>query len=222
MLRQFIAREGAPKADVLVVAGDYCPNFRAGGETGDARMQVEWLKTDFVPFLKTLPFTHIIIVAGNHDWCHYIGETKLAARLAITGGGLTYLEDEAVTIDGKVFYGSPYQPHFFDWAFNFDRLDPSRGYPQAKAIWSKIPDGSNVVVTHGPPLNVLDLCMDGRRVGCPILRDRIFAVKPALHLFGHIHHSYGAETRRNITFGNVALCNEQYQPVNPIQVFEIK
>ena len=33
--------------------------------------------------------------------------------------------------------------------------------------------------------------------------------------------SYGAEKVDGIQFANVALCNEEYKPVNPIQVFEI-
>jgi hypothetical protein len=33
-----------------------------------------------------------------------------------------YLQDEAVTIEGLRFYGSPWQPRFFDWAFESVRV----------------------------------------------------------------------------------------------------
>lgn len=210
-----------PKADILVIAGDYAPNFRVGGETADARRQVEWLKTDFIPYLKTLDFQKIVIVSGNHDWCHYVSETRREARSALTGAGIIYLEDESAEIDGVKFYGSPHQPWFYDWAFNFERRDPELGYPEAKRTWAKIPDKLDVLITHGPPKDILDLAPGERRVGCPILRERVLKVKPKLHLFGHIHGAYGVDEVEGVRFGNVALCDEAYRPVQAIQVFEV-
>ena len=206
-----------PEADLLLIAGDYCPNFR-GGETADGRQQVEWIKTILNPFLRSLPYKNRLIIAGNHDWCHYVDETKRAARRAIDA---TYLEDEFTIIDGVRFYGSPWQPWFYDWGFNLSKNDADLGYPHAKKIWSKISDKVDVLVTHGPPANIRDLCPDGRRVGCPILRERIFQVKPKLHIFGHIHEGYGVEDVAGVKFANVSLCDGAYRPVNPIQVFEV-
>jgi Icc-related predicted phosphoesterase len=220
MLQDFVVRNGLPTVDVIVIAGDYCPNRRGGGEVEDARFQLDWLKSSFVPFLKTLSVSKIVISAGNHDWCHYIEETKSAAELLVQQAA-TYLEDTSCTIDGNVFHGSAWTPWFWDWAFNFDRMDPTLGYQQAKKIWGMIPDKVDVLITHGPPFNILDECPDGRRVGCPILRDRILQVRPKIHFFGHIHHSYGSQKTDGIQYANVALCNESYEPVNPIQVFEV-
>lgn len=220
MLSMFTAREGIPKADVLVIAGDYMPNFR-GGETADGRQQVEWLKTSFVPYLRSLPYYRIVVVAGNHDWAHYVSETRREAGAALRDGGIIYLEDESTEIDGVKFYGSPWQPWFYDWAFNFERRDPELGHPQAKKVWAKIPDKVDVLITHGPPLDILDLAPGERRVGCPILRERVLSVKPKLHLFGHIHGAYGVDEVGGVRFGNVALCDEAYHAVQSIQVFEV-
>ena len=207
-----------PPADVLVIAGDYAPNFASIGEADDARKQLEWAKGPFSRFLRSLPYKKVVLVAGNHDWLHFVSEVKRTARHAIEA---VYLEDGLVDIDGVKFYGSPWQPWFYDWAFNLSRNDPERDYPHARKIWGQIPDGVDVLITHGPPLNIRDQCQDGRRVGCPILRDRVLQIKPKLHVFGHIHGGYGAEKVDGIQFANVALCNEEYKPVNPIQVFEI-
>jgi Icc-related predicted phosphoesterase len=208
-----------PDGDVLVIAGDYAPNFPGGGgEVADARRQLEWVKGPFNRFLKSLSYKKIIVVAGNHDWLHYCSEVHKTAKHAIEA---VYLEDSACEIDGVKFYGSPWQPWFWDWAFNFNRLDPVSGFEEAKRVWAKIPDDVNVLITHGPPLNILDLAPQERRVGCPILRDRVLQIKPKLHIFGHIHQSYGLEKLGETTFVNVSLCNERYQPVNPIQVFEV-
>jgi Icc-related predicted phosphoesterase len=140
---------------------------------------------------------------------------------ALAAAGIIYLQDSAAEIDGVKFYGSPWQPFFYAWAFNFHEFDPANGHSQAVKTWAKIPKDTQVLITHGPAYNILDLAPGHRHVGCPILRDKIFEIRPKLHLFGHIHMSYGAGEMDGIKFGNVALCDEGYKPVNPIQVFEV-
>jgi hypothetical protein len=109
--------------------------------------------------------------------------------------GIVYLQDEGVTIDGVAFYGSPWQPWFYDWAFNL----PRDGWELRKR-WEAIPTETDVLVTHGPPHMVLDKAA-GRHSkdvasdhgGCKILRTEILTrIKPKLHVFGHIHEGYGA------------------------------
>lgn len=208
-----------PDGDVLIIAGDYCPNFASRGETDDARKQLEWIKGPFNRFLRSLPHKHRIVVAGNHDWVHFCKEVRTTARHALDA---IYLEDSGTVIDGVKFYGSPHQPWFYDWAFNFNRLDPISGYPEAKKAWAKIPNDTNVLITHGPPHGILDECFDGRLVGCPILEARVLGdVKPKFHIFGHIHHSYGRKTVGSTEFLNVALCDESYSPTQAPLVFEV-
>ena len=49
------------------------------------------------------------------------------------------------------------------------------------------------MLTHGPPLNILDTTMDRLNVGCKHLLRAVERVKPRLHCFGHIHESYGCK-----------------------------
>ena len=72
----------------------------------------------------------------------------------------TYIEDETITLYGINIYGSPWQPWFCDWGFNVDRGEP------ISKIWNKIPTNTDVLITHGPPLGIGDLCTHGGRVGC--------------------------------------------------------
>ena len=47
-------------------------------------------------------------------------------------------------------------------------------------------------MTHGPPKGQGDLTSDGLSVGCEDLMAEIEErVKPLVHVFGHIHESYG-------------------------------
>lgn len=97
---------------------------------------------EFNAFLGSLPHRHKIVVAGNHDLC--FEQQPAAARAILTNA--IYLEDEAVTLEGLKFYGSPWQPRFLDWAFNLDRGPEIRGQVGA------IPPYTDVLITHGPTL----------------------------------------------------------------------
>ncbi len=60
------------------------------------------------------------------------------------------LEDEAVMVAGINVYGSPWWPSFYDWAFNL-----RQGEALARK-WSLIPDDTDVPITHGLPIAILD------------------------------------------------------------------
>ena len=158
-----------PDGDVLVHAGD----MTRGG-------RMEELAT-VADYLQALPHRHKIVIAGNHDW-GFVRTPRPARKLF---AGLTYLQDEGCEIDGLSFWGSPWQPEFFDWAFNLPRG------PELAAVWAKIPDDTDVLVTHGPPRGFGDTTYDGRHEGCDDLLARIRQVRPGLHLFGHIHEDRG-------------------------------
>ena len=71
-----------------------------------------------------------------------------------------------------------------------------------------IPYGTDILITHIPPLGILD----GTEVlyGDYSLLKKVFEIKPKLHLFGHIHESPGQEIIDNITFSNassICMCN---------------
>lgn len=155
-------------------------------------------------FLGELPHRHKVLIAGNHDWC--FERDPEAARRLVTNA--IYLEDDGIELNGLRFYGSPWQPWFCDWAFNLERGDPLR------KVWAKIPEDTDVLVTHGPPYGVLDRTTRGELVGCEELDARVRAVKPELHLFGHIHEGFGTERRDETLFVNASTCDVRYEPVN--------
>ncbi|HSP79621.1 MAG TPA: metallophosphatase domain-containing protein [Myxococcaceae bacterium] len=170
-----------PEGDVLIHAGDLT---RRGTlkELAEANC-----------FLASLPHRYKLVVAGNHDWCFQ--EDPQLARSLLTAA--TYLEDESIVLGGVRFYGSPWQPWFHGWAFNLPR-----GRKLAHK-WARIPEDTDVLVTHGPPLGFGDRLRDGSRVGCEELMRRVRVVRPRLHLFGHIHEDGGLWTEGDTTFANV-------------------
>jgi hypothetical protein len=58
-----------------------------------------------------------------------------------------------------------------------------------------VPDFPNVdvVMTHGPPMGILDKTNRGEPVGCEHLLRAARRCKPLLHCFGHIHEAWGAK-----------------------------
>ncbi|MDJ0973317.1 MAG: metallophosphatase domain-containing protein [Planctomycetota bacterium] len=190
---------GVPPGDVLVHAGDLT--------TRGTRPEVEAAHA----WLAALPHRHKVVVAGNHDWAFERDATW--ARATMTG--VTYLEDAEALIDGIRFWGSPWQPWFFDWAFNLQRG------AELAAKWAQIPDGVDVLITHGPPAGHGDVTWDGRGVGCADLLEAVQRVRPRVHVFGHIHEGYGTTESDGTTFINASTCDLRYRPVNPPIVYEL-
>jgi hypothetical protein len=89
----------------------------------------------FNTWLGALPHRHKVVIAGNHElsldpatwreaagYMLQAGEPVLgpaAVRALLTN--CTYLEDEAVELEGVKIYGSPWQPVFSSSAFNLPR-----------------------------------------------------------------------------------------------------
>ena len=195
-----------PEGDVLVHAGDLTGN---GNMTALVRV-AEWIQQQ--------PFRHRVCIAGNHDWCFERAYERRLARRVLSDHGITYLEDEAATIDGVKFYGSPWQPRFYDWAFNLPR-----GSEKLRIKWAAIPDDTQVLVTHGPPKGIGDSVPRGELTGCEHLLARVGQLEGLkAHIFGHIHEGYGTyrfAARPEVSFVNASICTGDYKPTNkPIVV----
>jgi len=208
----------AIEADVLIHAGD----ITSHGTLFNLQGFLEWFNG----------FSHIpnrIFIAGNHDGC-LEGKLSGGAEVVLTMGTASrlnprtrivtkthYLCNSGVEIDGIKFWGSPYTPKFMDWHFMYRPGEP------AEAIWAQIPEDTNVLITHGPPLNIADQVIGygGGHVGCPALLEQVRKVKPRAHIFGHIHAGYGSQTLDDTYFVNAALLDEQYKPTNNPIVFEL-
>ncbi len=188
-----------PDGDLLVHAGD----LTMRGELDQLRA--------FDAQLAALPHPHKVVIAGNHDFA--FERDPEAARACITAA--TYLEDEEVEVAGLRIYGSPWQPWFHDWAFNLQR-----GAALAEK-WARIPEGLDILLTHGPPAGYGDRCYDGRRVGCADLLVAIERARPRFHIFGHIHEDAGRWQHGPTTLVNACNCTLRYKPTQPPVVLDI-
>lgn len=186
------AQPPVPDGDLLIHAGD----LSSSGSADEIRTNIDWI--------SSLPHPIKIVIGGNHDKAldaKYRERTR--AHIDEPGidwlaYGITYLEHSStqVSVRGREIkvFGSPFTPEYGPWAFQYPQfhLLPER----AREVWEAIPLDTDITITHGPPLNHMDLTTRGQRAGCPALLERLWQVQPALHVFGHIHEGRGTETLR--------------------------
>jgi predicted phosphodiesterase len=184
-----------PGGDILIHAGDF---MNSGYFWNEAYPFLEW-------YDGLNQYDNKVLIAGNHDRL-FEDKMKEIPKMMEDYPNIKYLLDQKTFVDGIKIYGSPWQPEFYDWAFNL----PRNGEGLSEK-WFWIPDDTDILVTHGPPWGHLDVTPYGNmNVGCELLRLRVDEVKPKIHVFGHIHSGYGYKFHEGTHFFNVAVLGERY------------
>jgi predicted phosphohydrolase len=202
-------RKPVPPCDVLLHCGDLT---MVGGVENYRRV---------LQMLHDVPAELKLVIAGNHDldldrawWRTHPAKVDNPAQHeealeAMKGpwakeAGVTYLEEgiHSFTLkSGAKFtvYASPWQPEFYDWGFNYERNQDRFNTPEqvAQGVRSiaenPIPNFGviDVIMTHGPPKDILDWTAHGN-AGCDNILRAVSRARPRLHCFGHIHEGYGS------------------------------
>lgn len=201
-----------PECDVLV----HCGDFTWTGRYQEVQNFRDW-------FLRQ-PARHKIVIAGNHEETfddttgRYNGNCH---RLISQCKGINYLENSAITIDGVKFYGTPWTPWFYDWAFNgvTDKDASFRRGTLLSAVYGDIPEDTNILICHGPAYNLADRNSHDGRCGSVEMRRLLESGKLAslqLYLCGHIHEARGHEIDcGGVHFCNVSTLDRDYETVSP-------
>jgi len=190
-----------PDADVVILCGD----ATSVGQEYEIANFLNW-------FSKLDQYKYKIFIAGNHDW--FFEKTPQFVK-QILPDNVIYLEDSGVEIEGIKFYGTPVQIDFCNWAFN-------RPEEKLAKYWEAIPDDTDVLITHSPPLGILDYSPMCGKVGSPTLLNEVtMRIKPKVHCFGHIHHSHGVLEQDGTKFVNASVLNDNYKLVFEPIVVEI-
>lgn len=190
-----------PQADILIHSGDISKRGK------------DYEVEDFIKWLSSLDFRYKIFIAGNHDF-YFEGKT-ISKVQEMLPQNVFYLCNAGITIGDINIWGSPITPTFFNWAFNRDRGSNIAKY------WDKIPQNTDILITHGPPSGILDQTISGSNAGCEDLLKKIELVKPKYHLFGHVHEAYGIYETTYTTFINGSILDESYRISNQPISFNI-
>lgn len=196
-----------PECDVLICSGD----ISMMGYKHEVESFMQWIGRQSNATFK-------LFIAGNHDL------TFDPQRGGNTGtkpdwlldllhekqvyNNVFYLENQSFEIEGVKFWSSPTSAWFHGehWAFNVRQ-------PEADALYSTIPLGTDIVITHGPAYLYGDWCLNcACYVGDHTLDYHVRRVKPLLHFFGHIHESYGhGKTPHGTHWFNGCNCGLDYE-----------
>jgi len=156
---------------------------------------------DFLNWFIALPYKHKIFIAGNHDDCLWDGDIE----------GLPdnchFLRYSSITINGIKFHGIPMFMHDCITDINIKGI-------------VKIPVDTDVLITHNPPINILDFD-DNIHYGSPELLTKVNEINPQFHLFGHIHASNGEITIGATKFVNSAIVSEDYSSLQDYHILQI-
>nr|POE56048.1 putative rhamnogalacturonate lyase c [Quercus suber] len=165
-----------PDGDLLIHAGD----LTNAGTPTELQAQIDWL--------DSLPHEHKIAIAGNHDTFLDARSRQTLApadRLdTLDWKGVRYLQHASVSLPFHAgtrllnIYGAPQIPACGGDEFAFQ-------YPRGADAWSDtVPTDTDILVTHTPAKFHLDL---PAALGCEHLLAEVGRVRPAVHVFGHIH-----------------------------------
>jgi len=135
---------------------------------------------------------------------------------------IDYLQDSWIEVgDDKEtakIYGSPWQPEFYNWAFNLPK-----GGPGLMSKWEAIPKDTDILITHGPAQGHLDMSgppYNEPNLGCALLREKLDEQPPKIHVCGHIHGGYGYKFHNGTHYFNASILNERYEYVNKPVTFD--
>jgi predicted phosphodiesterase len=194
--------EEVPPGDLLIHAGD----LTIDGSVAEIQKQIDWL--------ASLPHKEIVVISGNHDtyldprtrpslsdeqregtidWkrIHYLQHRRLTLTIHVepinaTDSTTPLLAQEGIQRRIRI-YGAPQIPACGPMSVHAFQ------YPRGKDAWSEtVPKDTDILVTHTPPKYHLDLPLR-KGIGCEHLLAEVRRVKPALHVFGHVHWGAGQE-----------------------------
>lgn len=156
------------EADVVIGAGDFASVHEGLEETIEALAGIT---------------TPTVLVPGNNETEEALRETAAAWSAAAV------LHGSGTTIDGTEFYGLGAGVPVTPWDWSFDLDDET-----AASMLAPCPENA-ILVLHSPPRDHCDSNGAGMSFGSPALLQAIEEKSPRLAVCGHIHESWGCESR---------------------------
>jgi len=155
-------------ADVVIGAGDFASQHKGLEQTIESLSRIE---------------TPTIVIPGNN-------ETEDALREACgEWAAATVLHGNGTEIGGTWFYGLGAGVPVTPWDWSFDLTEEA-----AAELLEACPEGC-VLAVHSPPRGHVDVSGAGRPLGSEAVLRAIERTRPRLALCGHIHESWGMESR---------------------------
>jgi hypothetical protein len=125
-----------PPCDLLIVAGDVCPDrFGPFMAVHDPHQQRAWFDRKIRPWLASAPATHKVLTWGNHDWCGQMCSFRSDTPAHARSTDLQILVDEGTSVPSAgdagremSVWATPWSNKFMRWAFMKQPSDLERVY----------------------------------------------------------------------------------------------
>lgn len=206
--------------ELVLICGDIVPlNIQA-----NSRKTRQWLVNNFKPWCESLPCDKVVFIAGNHDL--HFGNLDFMYTQFPKDKKVTYLFHELYTYTDRKdkeweIFGTPYCKLFGNWAYM--ELDV-----RLTELFSDIPDGIDILLTHDQPFGYGDILMDrvvwntGEHIGNKPLTLAILEKSPRYQFNGHLHScDHSLIEIGDTKHYNVSIKNEKYDPVYDPLIVEI-
>jgi len=197
-----------PPGDILIHTGD-CTQAGSDAELKDFD---DWLGE------QKAYFRHVIVIAGNHDWhtaLQMISSNTIDPNTVLQPdymrkklSSCTFLDHQLAEVCGLKIFGSSW----IGWHESADPGRVPRPHEEAKRMarhqlwvayhnahkdakshrYDEIPEGIDILLTHGPVPGILDNTGGGFTWGSSeLLKQAVYRTRPTVHLFGHLHEQRG-------------------------------
>ena len=174
--------------------------------------------------------TDLLIFCGDACWnldqaeaykfLHWFYKQPGKKKILVPGNHDYYFENHPhvwINKYKKVFgydvLGTPYTREFCGW--NYMKTED-----ELREMYSKFPDKVDILISHGAPYGILDEYQN-EHIGDKALREYIERVRPALHIFGHIHSKERYINSIGINFHNVSICDHFNVPTKEGTVIKL-
>ena len=164
--------ESSAQADVVVGVGDFASVHSGLAETIAALRAIE---------------VATVLVPGNNETEEALREACADWQQAVV------LHGEGTEIDGVAFFGLGAGVPVTPWDWSFDLTEEA-----AAELLEPCPEGC-VLAVHSPPRGHVDVSGAGRHLGSEAVLRAIERRRPRLALCGHIHESWGRQSRIGAT-----------------------
>ena len=170
------------------------------------RMATAETLRSFNSWLGEQPHRHKVLTCGNHE---FEFERDPLLRDQITNGQL--LVNSGIELEGLRIWGSPVTP-LAGGAFGIEEAK------ERERHWARVPQGTHLLLVHGPPFGVLD-GSSGRHCGDPELLTAIRRT-PSIRLvvFGRTHGCRGITEVDGVIYVNASLLGAdggiEYEPIS--------
>ncbi len=160
--------ERSAEADVVLGVGDFASVHSGLAETIEALRAIE---------------APAVLVPGNNETEEALREACADWEQAVV------LHGEVAEIEGVPFFGLGAGIPVTPWEWSFDLTEEA-----AAELLEACPEGC-VLAVHSPPRGHVDVSGAGRHLGSEAVLRAIERRRPRLALCGHIHESWGRQSR---------------------------